>query len=373
LIARQQMQQVIAYGESTQCRRRALLAYFGEDFQGENCGNCDNCLRPVTVMEDRTIDAQKFLSCVSRTQQRFGMRHIIDILRGANTQRIRDFGHNTLTTYGIGKEYSVEEWTRLGRSLLQQGLLAETQDGYPILKLNRASVEILKRERNVEVPATLKPAVAQTSEQKGNEESPLTTGERGLFEYLRKLRKGLADEKGVPPYVIFPDATLRSMAQQRPQTEAQFLRLPGVGTRKSEAYFLPFTEAIRRYSEQHQLTLGETVHIEAPKPRTETPRVSTTAVTLSLYKAGRNISEIARERGMKYQTIITHLAELIETGEDIRIDDLVRPGNYELIVAAFAQVDSVFLKPAKDLLGDRVSYDELHFVRAHLRRTQPIR
>src|SRR5258708_4252975 len=95
-IARQQLQQVVAYGESSTCRRRVLLAYFGETLQSQNCGNCDNCLRPDTTMEDRTIDAQKFLSCVYRTQQRFGMRHIVDILRGANTQKIRDLSHNQI-------------------------------------------------------------------------------------------------------------------------------------------------------------------------------------------------------------------------------------------------------------------------------------
>jgi ATP-dependent DNA helicase RecQ len=154
-VARQQIQQVMDYGESTLCRRRVLLAYFGEEYQQENCGNCDNCLHPARRIEDCTIDAQKFLSCVSRTQQRFGMRHIIDILRGANTQKIRDLNHDQLTTYGIGKDLSVDAWMYLARSLLQQGLLTQTDDGYPVLKLNKLSLEILRRQRSVEIPYIL--------------------------------------------------------------------------------------------------------------------------------------------------------------------------------------------------------------------------
>ena len=152
-IARQQIQQVIAYCESNTCRRHTLLAYFSETYIRDNCGRCDNCLTPQTATEDRTIDAQKFLSCVSRTQQRFGMRHIIDILRGANTQKIREFNHDQLSTYGIGKDVSANEWQRLGRALIQQGLLNTTLDGYPILKLNRGSVEILKKQRTFELAA----------------------------------------------------------------------------------------------------------------------------------------------------------------------------------------------------------------------------
>ncbi len=123
----------------------------------QNCGNCDNCLQPAE-MEDRTIDAQKFLSCVARTGERFGMRHIIDVLRGANTQKIRDWGHDKLSTYGIGSEQSADDWLHLGRSLLQQGLLTETPDRYPVLRLNPLSKEVLRRQRSVEVPARAKPA-----------------------------------------------------------------------------------------------------------------------------------------------------------------------------------------------------------------------
>src|SRR5260221_6013223 len=372
-IARQQLQQVVAYGESSTCRRRVLLAYFGETLQSQNCGNCDNCLRPDTTMEDRTIDAQKFLSCVYRTQQRFGMRHIVDILRGANTQKIRDLSHNQLTTYGIGKDLSADEWVRLGRALLHQGLLNETSDGYPVLKLNKHSVEILRRQRSVELPSA---SVRQekASNTLSSHMSALRPEEMGLFQHLRELRKQLADDQGVPPYVVFPDSSLHAMAQQRPQSEAQFARIPGVGSRKLEAYFTPFTRAIGDYCELHNLVMGlEPLNEEKEKKAAgaSTSQVnagpSTRQLTLDLYRQGRSIEEIARERNLKSSTIISHLVELIEAGEAIDVEELIQPEHYEVIADALQRAGGDALRPVKDFLGDEYSYDEIRLVRAWMR------
>jgi ATP-dependent DNA helicase RecQ len=377
LIARQQLQQVVAYGDSTECRRRALLAYFGETFQDENCGNCDNCLRDGTQMEDRTIDAQKFLSCVSRTQQRFGMRHIIDILRGANTQKIRDLGHDQLTTYGIGKDLSLDEWRYLVQALLQQGLLSEANDGYPVLRLNMRSVEILKKQRSVEVASLPKPQ-QKTSETPPSRPLDLEPESIGLFQHLRALRKQLADEQGVPPYVIFPDGSLQAMARQRPQSEAHFASIPGVGRRKQEAFFTLFTSAIREYCEEHQLVMELGAPVEEKKEKVPkkvaTPKVSapppipTRQVTLDMYNAGRSIEEIARERNLKESTIIGHLADLIEAGEAIDVEGLISPDHHDNIVNALQQIGGEALKPVKELLGDDYSYEEIRLARALLRK-----
>lgn len=376
LVARQQLQQVIAYGDSTGCRRRALLAYFGETFLDENCGNCDNCLRPITEMEDRTIDAQKFLSCVSRTGQRFGMRHIIDILRGANTQKIRALDHDQLTTYGIGKDLSLDEWRHLAQALLQQGLMNETHDNYPVLRLNHRSIEILKKQRSVEIPAM--PGRKQKTDTPVPSPSAgpleLEPESAGLFHHLRALRKQLAEEQGVPPYVIFPDGSLLAMAQQRPQSMQLFARLPGVGRRKQEAYFQLFTDAIREYCEAHNLAMEQVSEEKEQKKTTATPRSSagppTRQVTLDLYNAGHSIEEIARERNLKEVTILGHLADLIEAGEAIDVEGLVSPAHYERIAAAFQQIGGEALKPIKEMLGDDYSYGEIQLVRAVLRRSR---
>src|SRR5437763_7791852 len=158
------------------------------------------------------------------------MRHIVDILRGANTQKIRDLGHNQLSTYGRGKDWSADEWLRLGRALVHQGLLSETNDGYPVLKLNKFSLEILRKQRSVEI------AFALVRQQKGSdrtstrnaatmgEAAALEPEEMGLFQHLRNLRKKIADDQRIPPYMVFQDSSLQAMAQQRPQSEIQFAK-----------------------------------------------------------------------------------------------------------------------------------------------------
>lgn len=381
-IARQQIQQVIAYCESSTCRRQSLLAYFGEVYQLDNCGRCDNCLTPQTAIEDRTIDAQKFLSCVSRTQQRFGMRYIIDILRGANTQKIRDLQHDQLSTYGIGKEVSVDEWQRLGRALIQQGLLRATQDGFPVLKLTQGSLEILKKLRTFELAAP--PTAPRQSNERDTEKSlaELSPAELGLFQYLRVLRKRLSDELSVPPYVVFPDSSLQAMALRRPQDDAHFAHIPGVGSRKLEAYGALFTDAIREYCLTHDMEMDLEPVEDAGSVKS--PRMSISAsrqITLDLYRAGRSIEEIAQERNIKPGTVMDHLADLIEGGETIDITPLISQDHYDVIVAAFYKVGFMRerqapdrgqpyppLRPVKELLGDEYSYDEIRLVRAHLRR-----
>ena len=375
-IARQQLQQVIAYCDSTACRRQVLLYYFGETLLDENCGNCDNCLR-LENLEDRTIDAQKFLSCVARTQQRFGMRHIIEVLRGANTQKIRDYGHDQLSTYGIGKEQSVDEWMHIGRALLQQGLLSQTTDSYPVLKLNALSMEILRRQRSVQIDMPVQRVQTPARQEKSNGRSPaLKPEEEGLFQRLRDLRKEIADEQGVPPYIIFSDATLRAMAQQRPQSLSHFAQIPGVGERKLEAYFTPFTNEIRSYCKLHNLDMDvEALHPPTTQKKEQSPASPSSAtvtrqLTLGLYQQGLSIEEIARERNLKPTTILSHLSELIEGGEVLDIERIVQPGRQKVIASALEQIGSDVLKPVKEFLGEDFSYDEIRLVRAVLRRSQ---
>ncbi|MBV9020447.1 MAG: DNA helicase RecQ [Ktedonobacteraceae bacterium] len=372
-IALEQLRHMLAYGDSQTCRRRRLLSYFGETLNVENCGNCDICLRPM-ALEDRTIDAQKFLSCVARTQQRFGMRYIVDVLRGANTQRIRDMGHNQLSTYGIGKDRSVDEWQYLGRTLLQQELLYESTDGYHILKLNALSHEVLRKQRKVFISV---PVVATPAHQAKTSQQVLDPASQRLFQHLRSLRRVLADEQGVPPYVVFSEATLRTMAQLRPQTRTQFARIPGVGDCKLEAYFKPFTDEIRLYCQAHNLSMGLEPSLVGREQERDAvlaslvgPAPSSRMVTLGLYRAGRDIEAIARERGLNLRTIIGHLVELIESGESIDIERIVLPDRQKIICNALQMLGGDMLKPVKEFLGEEYSYEEIRLVRALTRQAQ---
>jgi len=248
-VARQQLRQVLDYAESHECRRAIQLRYFGETFSG-NCGACDNCLEPKTT-EDWTLEAQQFLSCVARLAQRgerYGGAHVIDILRGSENQKIIDRGHQQLSTYGIGKSRSLDEWRALLRTLLHQGLLDETTDGYPVLKLTTGSREVLRGERRVLVvpPPARERAAARKSSRAA---ASLAPQEQSLFEQLRALRKRLADEQNVPPYVVFNDASLREMAEMQPLDLDAFAEISGVGARKLEQYGEAFVAAIHAFRE----------------------------------------------------------------------------------------------------------------------------
>ncbi|MEB3149959.1 MAG: DNA helicase RecQ, partial [Sphaerospermopsis sp.] len=205
LIAKQQLRQVIDYAEGTDCRRTIQLGYFGERFPG-NCGNCDNCRYPKPV-QDWTIEAMKFLSCVARCKERYGMSYIIDVLRGAKTQKITLNKHDQLSTYGIGKDKTADQWRMLGRSLLHQGLLEQTNDGYSVLKLNALSWEVMRKQRQVSiaVPVSQRLNLVDVNSKALDVEL--------LMNRLRSLRKQIADEQGFPPYMIFQDSTLKLMAQ----------------------------------------------------------------------------------------------------------------------------------------------------------------
>ncbi len=258
-IARQALRKVLDYAESSECRRAVQLRYFGEDFQPP-CGGCDNCLAP-RPLEDWSHEAQQFLSCVARLAQRgsrFGAAYVIDLLRGAESQKIIDRGHQQLSTYGIGKQRSQEEWRLLARTLLHQGLVDETSDGYPVLTLNAASRGVLKGERKVTlaVPPKRERANRRTARGHAADQNIVQTplGE-DLFERLRTLRKRLADEQKVPPYVVFADSALRAMSEQQPQTLTAFAEISGVGKHKLEHYGETFIAEIRAFRGERNLSL----------------------------------------------------------------------------------------------------------------------
>ncbi|GIV60275.1 DNA helicase RecQ [Rhodocaloribacter litoris] len=211
-----------------QCRHKSLSEYFGQPYERENCGACDVCLDEVEQFVDGTTEAQMILSCVVRTGERFGAGHLADILRGSDTERIRKLGHDRLSTFGLLKDRPKNEINHMIFQLVDQGLLTRTPGDYPILKLNDASWEVLRGQRTVWLLPAKKKAVRRTAVETASWEGV----DRRLFERLRRLRTEIARERGLPPYVIFNDTTLRDMARQRPTTPAALLRVHGVGEKK---------------------------------------------------------------------------------------------------------------------------------------------
>ncbi|MEO0351774.1 MAG: DNA helicase RecQ [Cyanobacteria bacterium P01_A01_bin.15] len=358
-IARQQLRHVINYAESAICRRKIQLSYFGESFPG-NCQNCDNCLSPVPL-EDWTIEAQKFLSCIARCQERFGMNHIIDVLRGAKKKRLVELGHDRLSTYGIGQDHSVDEWRQLCRSLLHQELLAETTDGYSVLKLNSGSWQVLKKQIPVNIHVFKRSESTKVS--KSAEEVQLSADETLLLGQLRSLRKRLADEQSVPPYVVFADASLRQMAQQRPITTDTFAAISGVGKRKLEQYGQVFTQEIQQFCQAHNLTpnavAGSSTAAPAPNELTAT-QIS----THGLHQQGLSLSEIAIERGLRLGTIIEHIERLMASDRAVDLNRLVPPERQVPIFEAIEKVGSHSLRTIREELGETFDYNEIRLVRA---------
>jgi ATP-dependent DNA helicase RecQ len=237
------------FAEALSCRRRVLLAYFGENTT-DDCGNCDVCLSPPERF-DATDDARKALSCVFRVGQRFGAGHVIDVLRGSRNERIRQLGHDRLSTYGIGAAVSAEGWGSIIRQLAHLGYLEQDVANYSVLRLTEASRPLLRGEESLVLARPRLKAPAAEKKRKGK---AAASGDRNeaLFVELRSLRKRLADEAGVPPFVVFGDATLTGMAVRVPMSPEDLLDVPGVGKHKLGKYGAVFLEAIREFVERKE-------------------------------------------------------------------------------------------------------------------------
>jgi ATP-dependent DNA helicase RecQ len=240
-IEAQKLERMLGYCELTSCRRQALLAYFG-DQQDEPCGNCDTCLDPPETW-DATVSAQKALSCVHRTGQRFGVSYLVDVLLGKSNDRIQRFGHDQISTYGIGDELNATQWRGLYRQLIARGLLDVDPEGHGGLRLAAACRPVLKGELSLQLRKEQKRTRSASKKHK-----PSYNGAHAeLWEALRSRRMELAREQEVPPYVIFHDATLMEMMEYRPQTMTQMGRISGVGQKKLEAYGEAFLQVVAGY------------------------------------------------------------------------------------------------------------------------------
>ncbi len=250
-VARTQLRQMLHYAESAGCRRVELLGYFGEGFSIDGCGACDNCLEPRETY-DGTILAQKFLSCVYRirqvTQFGCGANHIIEVLTGADTEKIRRWGHDRISTYGIGNELSRPQWAAVFRELLRLGYLMQTDGKFPTVELTQEGVDVLRSRE----PITLtKPLIVPKAQKVRRRREGEIACDEILFDQLRKLRKSLADERGVPAYVIFGDATLRQMAREYPESPDAMHDIFGMGAKKHAEFAETFATTIRTYLQEH--------------------------------------------------------------------------------------------------------------------------
>ncbi len=245
-VALEKLNQMVRYASHNVCRRRQLLEYFGEDYQKENCGSCDICTGAVEKI-DISIDAQILMSAMSRTGQRFGVTHLIDIIRGADTKRIREFEHNRIKTYGAGKAGDKNHWRFIADELLAQEVIDQDGDRYPVLKLTEKGERVLFGKEKVSAIKREEPKKKRDKER----DIRFEAYDKALFEKLRTLRKGLADEQGVPPYIIFSDKTLHEMCRRYPAALPEMAGISGVGDTKLERYGNIFMGAITTYLDEN--------------------------------------------------------------------------------------------------------------------------
>jgi len=243
-IATTQLRQMVHFAESGECRRVSLLRYFGEDSRETNCGGCDNCLTPRATY-DGTLAGQKFLSCVFRVREKsginFGINQIVEVLTGAGTENIIKWDHHTISTYGIGREFSRVEWRNIGRELVRLGYLRQVAEKFNVLQLTEQGQAALRHRQSIRL--TKATAATKAAQPRAGEISC----DEALFERLRRLRKRLADERGVPPYIVFSDVSLRQMARNYPSNEAEFAQISGVGEQKLKRFGKVFVATIAKY------------------------------------------------------------------------------------------------------------------------------
>lgn len=343
------------YAEANICRRRILLSYFNEEV-GQDCGNCDVCLHPRERF-DATILAQKALSGVARTGEKVAMGMLIDILRGSRNQNLLRLGYDKLTTFGIGKDLKYEEWADYLSQILNYGALDIAYDEGHVFKLNEVSWQLLKGKRKIELSHYI-----TFEERKKAEEvfaDPKKTKKEfiknELFDKLKLLRKQIADSLGIPPYIVFNDATLLEMAHERPITKARLLNVSGVGEEKFRRYGDTFITEILSFvkgnSDQGVKLAKGLTYIE----------------TLDLYNEGLSVEEIAERRKLSRNTIYQHLIKLFEEGQGVDLWKFIDKKTYRKVVEAmetFEAEGTFSARAVYEHFQEGISYEEIRIAMA---------
>lgn len=354
------------FASSLICRRKILLNYFGEN-QRKDCGNCDVCKNPPKYF-DGTIIAQKALSAISRLREEVGFNMLIDILRGSNRKEITENEFHKIKTYGAGREYSFQEWRHYLEQLLNQGLIEIAHDDKHKIKLTPASRSVLFDNEKVRLvqPQTIRDRMEAEKEKVKQVRTERQRVRDGLFEHLRGLRAQLARAQGVPPYIIFSDATLEEMAATKPTNELEMRSVSGVGEQKWSSYGQQFIDAIVDYAEQNGINLAkEKAHNSHIKIVT-TPKISTYDETYQLYQQGLRLEEIAMRRNLSEQTIVSHLAKLYAEGRSIALKNYISTAEIQQVLQVLPSLEQPYkLKEIYDQLNGELDYNKIKFALAY--------
>jgi ATP-dependent DNA helicase RecQ len=349
--------------KSPSCRHRALVEYFGQSFERENCAACDVCLADVDGMEDGTVAAQKILSCVARVKEGFGVGYVVDVLAGGDTEAIRRAGHHELTTYGLLRDMPKKQIQSMVYQLVDQGLLGRTPGDRPILKLNDDSWAILRGEREVKL---LKPKAEAPAKAKIDAES-WEGVDRGLFDHLRAWRQTVARERKVPPYVVFPDSTLRNLARARPTNEASLRQISGIGEKRLADFGAVLLDLIERYCNSQQI---EPNLANSPAPPTDYVRPKSASAAKSeafeMFRKGWSVDDVKHKLNRARSTVAGYLAEFIAEEKPASISPWLADPVYRQVAEVVMSQGERRLTPIFERLDGRVPYDTIRLVMAHL-------
>ena len=362
-----QLNAMLQLAEAEVCRRIPLLEYFGEKYPHSQCGMCDNCLAGDRELTDVTVPAQKFLSCVKRTDELFGALHIIHVLLGSKAQKILRHRHDRLSTYGIGKEYSHKQWQQLARQFVHKGLLVQDAE-FGSLKLTAKAWDVLRGKESVFARLD-DHAEAQPVKTEAASDSDFTY-DRELFETLRRKRKELADAANVPPYVVFSDKTLVHMATRLPQSPEQMLAIHGVGQAKLEKYGSVFIDIITDHCRNQSSARKPPEPVGSLSPERQSIAAKRHLTVGQAYNDGHSIQSLAQQFSIKQNTVLDHLYKFYQAGFSLRPDGLLPHLNIserQLTAAldAFKQLGWQYLRPVFEALQEELGYEDLKAIRLY--------
>ena len=358
------LQYLVDYCHTNECLRKKILEYFGETTTIEDCGNCGNCLDQSEMM-DITVDAQKILSCIYRLNSRFGLNMVISVLRGSKNKKILDLNLDQVSTYGIMKEHRLESLREVIMTLVAKGYVVVTADEYPVLKLTSLSTGVLKGQEKVFHKKHLVEMKAVKSKSKVTGKPPIDCDE-GLFLQLKALRFSLSQEKELPPFMIFHDASLKEMAAYFPLNQEDFLKINGVGQAKFENYGDLFIQEIQSFVDNNPFEIRQKPEPEENPIKESTgdkeSKVGSHDTTFECHTRGQSLNEIAKERGLSLNTVLGHLFRCDQEGKAVDWSGFIDETKEKKILDAIESVGLDALKPIKLALPETCSYDDIKIV-----------
>ena len=365
--AHNKLDQVLALCDLQTCRRAYLMEYLGESWPQTNCGGCDICLLPREEF-DATEIAQKILSTVIRTGERFGVNYLVDVLRGSANKAVRTRGHHELPVFGISRDVDSDDLKEMVRSLVTNGLLAQNGGDYPTLGVSQRGHKFLKNREKLTLTRPKQAAPVRQVAFPGDRETAYDTK---LFDELAALRLEIATDREVPAYQIFGNKSLQQMAFHMPQNELEFSKISGVGDAKLRDFSERFLEVINEYVEATgQPAAVNRVPVSAPKKRVRGISMSIRE-TKDLVAQGLSFEEVAEQRGISETTIRSHLERFIQEGGQVDLGHLMPPEDRRTkIAAAFKEMGEARLTPVREFLGDDYTWGELAVVRMDRRQQE---